>query len=77
MPLYGREVRIGKRLVATDPPLGALGHVLTKAEHGIKSHMGWTEMTPNYPGIRGFHYLVRLSCRKKPLMLNRDMFELA
>ena len=74
VPPYGQKVEIVHRYLEKDPPLGTIGHVLTEAEHGITRHPGYVTMTTDFPGIRGFHYLVRLEGEGKPRKMTRDMF---
>ena len=73
---YGRRMRIVKQFIAGDPQIDTHGLVLTEAEHGIEQHMGFTTMTPKFPGIRGYHYLVHLDGDTEAKPISRDMFEL-
>ncbi len=72
---YGRRVRIVKQHVQGDPKVGSFGLVLSEEDHGIEHHSGFTTMTPKFPGIRGYHYLVRLDGDAAAQPLSHAMFE--
>ena len=66
---YGKKVQVNRRLNSADKTIGTVGEVLPESEHGITRHSGWVEQTPDFPGIRGVHVLVRFG-KDKPVLMS-------